>query len=299
MPSVAVSYTPYLGTQAQWIAWCQAVSGALDTIGLTKVADTGAVASWTTQTKPATSGLQPFFEIRRLSAPQTGAPAVYMRFNYGTGASSSVYPGLTIQTGTGTDGAGNLTGPGSTIAATYVTANNGENATRVLYAASDGDGFILAHAVDSALAMRSYVAVDRQRRADGVAAPNSGWPNIGYMRAIVTTTTPTVVFVDPVSGDVLTVTKMPAVTGRTLATNTSMVNSANEMTMWPILSPNRQGLYNFKMALVYPVADANLGTDLVTNFLGANRTYRALGDRFSQQDANNSPGATIAMWWSD
>lgn len=298
MPSVAVTYTPYIVNQAGWIAWCQAVSGALDTIGLTKVADTGAVMAWTTQTKPAASGSQPFFEIRRLSNPQTGAPPVYIRLNYGTSSSSSSYPALTIQTGTGTDGAGNLTGAGSSVAAIH-TFTNGENASRTLYASSDGDGFVLVHAVDSTTTIRGIVCVDRQRRSDGVAAPNSGWPNTGYMRFVSTTGAASVLFADPVANEANTVSKLPAITGRTLASNTPMVNASNEMTMWPILSPNRQGLYNCKMALVYCVADANVGTDMATPFLGATRTYRTLGDRFSSQDINNSSGATLAIWWSD
>lgn len=298
MPNAAVSYVPYANTQAQYNAWAGAISAALDTIGLTRVADTGVIASWGAQTKPSI-GTQPHYEIRRLAAPQTGAPAVYIRLNYGISSSSASYPALAIATGTGTDGAGNLTGPGSTVAAVLCTPGLGEQVTRLFYASSDGDGFIMAHAIDSTALMRGYAIVDRQRRADGVAAPNSGWPNIGYMRAVATTTFPNVLFVDPVSGDLNTVTKLPAITGRTLATNTSMVNSVTEMTMWPVFSPNRQGLYMCKMALVYPAADANVTTDLVTSFLGASRTYRALGDRFINQDINGSAGATIAMWWSD
>lgn len=299
---VSAPITPTASTQAQWQAWANAISAALDSAGVPRVVEGGAVASaaaWLSVTKPGvnTAG---GFELRKLADPPSGGCPVYIRLVFGVGSLSTV-PTLTIQTGTGTDGSGALTGPGSAVAAQGCFGSGTEATVRGLYVTYDGDGLVIVHAYDASVtALRGLVVVDRQRNATGTAAPNSGWTNTGYMRLINSNSATTVLTADPVSGDVLTSTRTPAIAGRTLSAGQSMVSASGDLTLFPVLIPTRQGLYTSKMLLAYPSVDANVNTDITGQVhLGSARTYRALGGQFTNMDAALQSTVGAAIWWGD
>lgn len=277
--------------------WGAAIDAALTGIGLTKVADTGAVVTWGAQTRPAAGNVGPF-EIWRLDTPTTGAPEVYLRLNYGVHYGNGGVL-LTCQIGTGSDGAGTLTGPGSAVGALTVINTSGDTATRNVWASSDGDGFTLACGYDSTTT-KFLLVIDRQRTAAGLAEPNAGWNPTGYMRIVYNPSAHNVQFVDVESGDAPTATtKWPAISGRTVSGVTSLINAGSEMTMWPVMIPGQQGLYWSKMLIAFPVNDANVGTDLAVDHLGATRTWRSLGATISGTDHLNNTGASCGIWWSD
>lgn len=296
---VTFTVTPYLSGDPAFVAWAGGISAALDSAGLARQADTGAVTSWGAQTRP-TPGTAPYFEIRKLATPATGACPVYIKFSYGTNNGSTVYPMLLVSTGTGTDGAGNLTGPGSGVAPISVVPAGADNAPRTCYATYDGDGFVLSHSLEAA-ATRFLVVVDRQRRpADGVAAPYTGFPNTGYMRTEYGASSGTAsIFVDSVTGAVSLQRAHPAVIPRTVTLTTTMVNAAGKTTFLPYIIATRQGTYFSKMLLACPIADTQTGMDMPISFLGATRTYRALGSLWGGTDALANPGMGCAFWWSD
>lgn len=285
------------GSDAAYNAWAGAISNALDSIGVTKVADTGAVASWGAVVRP-TSGTAPHFEIRKLDTPATGACPVYIRLNYGIGAAANSLI-LEVSTGTGTNGAGVLTGPGSEIAAVRVTPAATDFTARTCYATSDGDGFVLFCSLESA-SVRFLIAVDRQRRpADGVAAPYPGFPDTGYMRLTFGATSTTVV-VDATPGGVAsTMNRHPAMIPRTVSAATTMVNAAGQTTFIPYVIATRQGSYFAKMLLAVPLLDTQLGMDMPISYLGDTRTYRALGSTYVGVDVQANPGMACAFWWED
>jgi hypothetical protein len=221
---------------------------------------------------------------------------VYMRLGYGIGGTTST-PRLQLSVGGSTDGAGTLADAGSGAAVVSIV-DGVDNASRSCYITSDGDGFAFVHAYDSTVSnVKTVTVIDRQRRADGLAQRHSSaWNNTGFVRLHLGTTAK-VLTVDPVSGDEIAVTKIPAVVGRSLSTVQSMVGAGGEMTMFPLLLANRQGLYLSKMVLGYPSLDAALNTDLTVDHLGASRTYRALGNKYTGFDMQGNAGSSFAIWW--
>lgn len=101
-------------TDADFRTWGLEFSNALSSIGLTQTADTGQV-NWATVTRPAAAG-DGGYEIWRFNdSVQLSAP-IFLKFIYGTRATSA--PRIGVQIGTGSDGSGNLTGP--TTAVKYI-----------------------------------------------------------------------------------------------------------------------------------------------------------------------------------
>src|SRR5262245_28519423 len=109
-------------TAANFRAWGEAVSNQLTTMGWTKTADTGQV-NWSTTPTPPTSG-NFVYEIREPASDplQTGATKYYVKWEYGSRGSGPM-PTLRISLGTGTNGAGTLTGFQTLLAFTTTTTN--------------------------------------------------------------------------------------------------------------------------------------------------------------------------------
>jgi hypothetical protein len=91
-------------------AWGSAISQALSSIGLVQTADTGQI-NWTTTTVTATSSAQTFgYEIWRFNDTLQATRPIFIKVIYGTTNNGTTYPRFALFVGTGTDGAGNLTG---------------------------------------------------------------------------------------------------------------------------------------------------------------------------------------------
>ena len=301
-PVVAVIPSGWSTTPA-WQAWSTALSTAFGAVGLTRVVEGAAISSpapLASIPRPG-AGVFPAFEIWKFDDPATGACPVYMRVAYGALPAGAAYPCMVIAVGDSTNGSGLVTFAG--VVSDPVTVTPGaaaDTAARQSWLSYDGDGFVFAHSIDSP-GNQSLFVVDRQRRPDGTAQPNPGWPDTGFMR-FAYGSSPTgrpVSFYDPVAGVVTSPNLVPAIGGRTFPAATSMLNAANEMTMLPWWITTRQGGYASKMVLSVPTIDANTSNILTVPHLGATRTYRALG---SILGAGVAPGDTYvgyAIWWED
>lgn len=102
-------------SDAAFRAWGGALSNALQSCGLTKTADTGQI-DWNTVMRPGVNGVGGYEIYAFNDALQATAP-VFIKIEYGTGGNAS-YPQIWITVGTGSDGAGTLTGLVSTRTAT-------------------------------------------------------------------------------------------------------------------------------------------------------------------------------------
>jgi hypothetical protein len=95
-------------SDANFRAWGSYVAARFGAVGLIQTADTGQI-NWTTVTTPAGINTYQGYEVWRFAdALQTSAP-VFFKIQYGEGASADG-PGIRLQFGSGSDGAGNLTG---------------------------------------------------------------------------------------------------------------------------------------------------------------------------------------------
>lgn len=98
---------------ADFRSWGSGLSAQFAAVGLVKTADTGQI-DWSTVLKPSATVQQRGYEIWRFNDALQATKPVFIRIDFGSGAGASL-PGLWVTVGTGTNGAGTLTGQVSTI----------------------------------------------------------------------------------------------------------------------------------------------------------------------------------------
>lgn len=107
-----------------------AIGSALTTVGLVQTADTGQI-NWTTVTKPTVALVSVGYEIFRFNDSLQSTSPLYIKLEYGTGTYSTSYMTMWLTIGTGTDGAGTLTGNVSTRF--YMSGANPDTSARTSY----------------------------------------------------------------------------------------------------------------------------------------------------------------------
>lgn len=93
---------------AAFRAWGSDLSARLAAIGLVQTADTGQI-DWTSVTIPGTNNTAAGYEIWRFDDTLQGTAPIFIKLEYGR-SSASNYIGFWVTVGTGTDGAGTITG---------------------------------------------------------------------------------------------------------------------------------------------------------------------------------------------
>lgn len=163
-PSIPVATDAWFRRFKDW-------SDFLTAAGFPQTSDTGQV-DWTTVTAPATATYAPQYEIRRFDdAAQATAP-IFMKLMYGYGTVAAWQnPAISWQFGTGSDGAGNLTGQFST-GSTFITpvSHAVATSTRPWLMSSDGSGFAWIGAHGSSIA-RTFLGLERGRDSAGNVIP--------------------------------------------------------------------------------------------------------------------------------
>lgn len=117
-------------SDATFRAWASGVSAALQACGLVKTTDTGQIDFATVLTSTAADQVRGY-EIFRFSDSLQATRPVFIKVEYGSGASVASSPGMWVSVGTGTDGAGNLTGNTSRQKVASLTAAAGALTTFV------------------------------------------------------------------------------------------------------------------------------------------------------------------------
>lgn len=102
------SAKPTNSTNADFRAWGSAISTGIPTVGWVKTNDTGQI-DWVNVLAPTATNTFQGYEIWRMDDTLQATHPVFMKIEYGSGASNS-YPAIAVTVGTGSDGAGNLTG---------------------------------------------------------------------------------------------------------------------------------------------------------------------------------------------
>jgi hypothetical protein len=116
-------------TDAKFRTWGLAMSTAMQAAGFVKTADTGQI-NWVTVTKPVATNTQAGYEIYRFDDDLQATAPIFFRVGYGSGGTASGNsPATWITIGTATDGAGTISGIGSSLGALQgynvsVTPNN-------------------------------------------------------------------------------------------------------------------------------------------------------------------------------
>jgi hypothetical protein len=126
-------------SDAQFRAWGSALSAKLQAYGLVQTADTGQI-DWVTVTRPTTNGTAGY-EIFYLNDSLHATSPIYLKISYGTGGVTNVGR-MTLQTGTGTNGSGTLTGAVSAARSWHHWGNTAPNGNAKSNWIAHGEGYI-------------------------------------------------------------------------------------------------------------------------------------------------------------
>lgn len=140
------------------------ISSGLQDFGWVKTADTGQ-CNPATLPAPTTAGQVVGFEIFRMADPLQGVAPVFMKLSYGC-AVGNYYFALTVEIGTGTDGAGAITGG---IFGPRLIPSQSNGAANACYLTADSSRFGLAYC--SGGPSHSFsVWVERTKQSSGLDA---------------------------------------------------------------------------------------------------------------------------------
>jgi hypothetical protein len=149
-----------LSSDATFRAWAKGVSDLVKAAGLVQTADTGQI-NFATATWPTVASTSAGFETFYLNDSKHATDPMYIKLSYGGGTATSRAQ-VWIQVGTGTDGAGGLTG-GAAISPLIGTNPNSSNPA--------GNQTAFASAVDGYFGF-----------FQGVGSTNGGFNNLGAFR---------------------------------------------------------------------------------------------------------------------
>lgn len=170
---------PTIATNAEARKWAQGVHDAFASCGLVQTADTGqAVISeleWPASGANAVAGYE-------LWTFDDGLAPVVIKVEYARSGSSGSHPAVGITVGTGSDGAGAVTGVMFPRAFSSTATSSGDSAEFPSYASGDGSSINIAAwpGAISSLA-RWFLSIERQRDLNG--DPLSGGLLIAFTNA--------------------------------------------------------------------------------------------------------------------
>ncbi len=164
--STAVDVSSFT-TDAKFRTWGSTISASLAACGLVQTADTGQI-NWTTVLKPGVATTKAGYEIWRFDDSLQGTAPIFLRIDYGTGSKVDS-PQVWFQVGTGSNGAGSVTGVQGVSNAAPCNGNSGpisSNTTMTLLF-THTDGFLVAYSdtySNGSLGMSPmFFAVERTR----------------------------------------------------------------------------------------------------------------------------------------
>lgn len=121
---------------ADFRAWVAAVIAQLVAVGLTQTADTGQIDTGTV-TRPGTTNTQAGYVVFRFNDTAHATRPLFFRLGFGTGSAVTT-PSIWFTLGTGSDGAGNITGVLRTALQRWLSASNTSMSSYACYDATTG-----------------------------------------------------------------------------------------------------------------------------------------------------------------
>jgi hypothetical protein len=169
MATSTVPITWWNTSDAEFRAWGLAIHTAILACGLTAAADTGQI-DFTTVSKPGAINTVAGYKVYTFNG------GYKLRVNFGSGANlasgggaSAVFPGVQFQVGTGTDGAGTLTGNVSTTLKFEPAAAASSGACTCYFSGNGGDTLAIAMLPDVAGGVVGFcITFGRSRNSSGV-----------------------------------------------------------------------------------------------------------------------------------
>jgi hypothetical protein len=275
----------YLSGDADFRAWGSGLSAQLAAVGLVKTADTGQI-DWTTAVRPAASGYSGY-EIWRFNDTLQATKPVYIKIEYG-GSSTVDRPSFRATIGTGTNGAGILTGQLGVVRSFSPSGSKTAGATLASYCSGSSNRLNLVTNLDNGSASYAMTfLVERTKTADG-SVTGDGIVSLGIVASSSATFQ-----VIPFSGTI------PASASLNMALGfDGMVSSAGVQIA---LNPTFAAVGKSLMAswLSYKHVDIGELVPFSINHLGGLHTYMPMGDGVSGAYVATPSAAAnaLAMLW--
>lgn len=111
---------------ASFRAWVQVVIDSLTSAGLTRTTDSGQI-NVATVTRPTAGNTVAGYTVWRMSDPLQSVAPVFIKVGFGSGNTTG-YPRLAVDVGSGSDGAGGITGAVASVATTAPMSSSSGNA---------------------------------------------------------------------------------------------------------------------------------------------------------------------------
>lgn len=141
------NFSNIISDDATFRTWGSSIAAALAACGLVKTADTGQI-DWATVLKPSAVTTAAGYEIYRFNDTLQATRPVYLKVEYGTASIAATRTALWLTVGTGTNGAGTITGQASTRR--QMAANSSTNGgVRTTYTSGDGSRIAQMGDIDS------------------------------------------------------------------------------------------------------------------------------------------------------
>jgi hypothetical protein len=157
-------------TDATFRLWGKFISDSLTSAGIVLTGDTGQI-NWATVTTPAAANTKQGYEIRRFADALQATKPVFFKLSFGSGAAAG-RPAIWITIGTGSDGAGNITGV--LVAETQYATVGVNAATDYKHVFSgDTDRFAVAMGYTPANGSQQALFMSIERTKDSTNANNS------------------------------------------------------------------------------------------------------------------------------
>lgn len=311
MANYSWSSTAAASSEPVFRSWAQGISTALAAIGMVRVEASTAASNWSNVIagfSNAATGTEYAWEVWAFpsSATQTASP-LFFRVGYQVSTVTASTPQLTMKFATAQGSGGVVTGIGGTGALVMTPGNGTTGQAAQCFASCDGHGFALVHSVDNTnnpTASRSWFVVDRYRNADGT-------PQTGGLAVFRGQHASNNIFnhnFDLVANEYNTTTfaYAPCVTPGSIQQYNSYLKTNGEVQLFPWWSTTKNGHGVSKMISTYAQNDIVALNNQQVSWLpstgsATTRTVKALGNWISTtaHDAYQSPGACLAIWWSD
>lgn len=267
-------------TDADFRSWGSGLSAQFAAVGLVKAADTGQI-DWSTVLKPSGSGQQRGYEIWRFNDALQATRPVFIRIDYGTGIFSNSL-GLWVTVGTGTNGAGTLTGQVNTVRAVSASA---VPTTGVSYCSGSSSrlNLVTNYGVSTSVMV---LCVERTKNGAGsdtgdgiIRLKYSSQDGLGHQ---------VIPFVGTILADVTSNPALDSNSGGLSAVGSDVMLSPTVVFLGKLL---------FASWCAYKNTEITALTPITFSHLGATRTYLPMGFAANAFNIQATTGYALAMLW--
>lgn len=267
-------------SNAQFRAWGSWVGSTLTTFGFPKTADTGQI-NWTTVSAPGAGSTIQGYEVRTFNDSAESTSPIYMKLEFGSGTNAAT-PFMYLTVGTGSDGAGTITGTAITsrqgVASPSSAAGGGQGNC---YAWTDGSafGFLMWPGMETTNS-GFFFGIERWRANDGTATTHGATEFHSYTNS--SSATAACRLLPYVSGfaNSSSTNSWLAVTPATAVNASSNQTASQGLAFYPapVFSGWLNRLYGpSQMLLACGGADLAAGSQIAISHYGTSRTFLAAG----------------------